>query len=206
MSATIVLVCYETQPLIRTAYESIRRIYPDIKVIVVDGSRHRSACHYYTSVIRSKDTEVYQVHYNIGHGEGMNFAMKHVQTKYAVLMDSDVTIQKECISAMIDIMDSSSVELYGIGQIVKIANNGINNASGFDYLHPHFAMISKDMYRKYPPAAHHGAPMILPMRQLRDRNEAYLLKSFPVSDYVLHKGRGTVSQVRRSQYTKGWVK
>ena len=33
-----------------------------------------------------------------------------------------------------------------------------------------------------------------------------LVKDFPVGDYVLHKGRGTVSTVRRTAYTRGWVK
>lgn len=206
MNTTIILVCYETQPLIRTAYESIRAIYPDIKVIVVDGSRHRSDCHYYTSTIKSKDTDVYQVHYNIGHGDGMNFAMKHVQTKYALLMDSDVIINRECIISMECIMNESWIDLYGCGLVISVNNKGINDPNGFAYLHPHFAMVNRDTYRKYDPAAHHGAPMIQPMRQIRDRKESHLLKYFPVSDYVTHKGRGTVNTVRRSQYTKGWVK
>lgn len=210
MNTTIVIVCFETQPIVRKAYESIREIYPDIPVIIVDGSKERNDCYTYTNQIRSETTRVFHVKRNIGHGEGMAFGIKHVMTKYILLMDSDVQIQRECIQPMEDVFNISKsavgVDLYGVGQVVKVDNAGRNSESGLPYLHPHFALISKEVYLQFPPAAHHGAPMILPMRELHVQGRADLLRDFPVSEYVLHKGRGTVSTVRRTAYTRGWVK
>jgi glycosyltransferase involved in cell wall biosynthesis len=219
MHTTIIIICYETQPLIRTAYESIRNFYPDIKVIIVDGSKERSDCHHYTTGIRGTHTEVYQVHRNIGHGEGMHFAMKHVQTKYALLMDSDVVIKHgNIIESMEDCLETFTVKksdvgafdfskrFYGCGQIITVNNGGSNSPDGFPYLHPHFALVDVEAYRAYPPAAHHGAPMILPMRELHSTGRSDLLKEFPVSEYISHKGRGTVRTVKRNEYTRNWVK
>jgi hypothetical protein len=200
---TIVMVCFETQQIVRTAYESIRKHYPQIKVIIVDGSKARNPCHTYTHNVRSENTAVFHVNFNIGHGEGMHFALKHIHTKYALLMDSDVEIIAPCI----ELMEAEMSEgLYGVGQVVSVNHHGINKEDGFPYLHPHFALIDVSTYRKYPPSAHHGAPLILPMRKLHENGESNLVKDFPVGDYVLHKGRGTVSTVRRTAYTRGWVK
>lgn len=186
---TGIIVSYNTKTLLRNCVDSIREFYPDLKLIIVDGSAKRNACYIYSKSLNSKTTRVINVEYNIGHGKGMKLGISVCPTKYFVLIDSDIIMTGKPLERMRRLMD---YEYYGVGNIIGVDRNG-NNCEGrsVKYLHPYFAMINKEIYIQHAPIIHHGAPMIDAMMDLHTNKKASLLRGFDLKDTVIHLGRGT---------------
>lgn len=206
---TLVIVCYNTAELVHRAYESVRKFYPDVPVIIVDNSDRNDPCTYYVAGLKSEKTRVIRPGRNIGHGPGMNIGIRQAGTKYVLLMDSDVVIREDCIPAMIDMMGES---IFGVGKIVHVDINGDNGRPAYTnpkaikyyayygrpgknhtipYLHPYFHLINADKYKRMKPYVHHGAPCISTMLDLFNKGKKGALINFPVEKYVTHYGRGT---------------
>lgn len=208
---TVIMVCYNTKDLARKAYESVRKFYPDISMIIVDNSDRNDPCTDYVAMLKSGKTRVIRPGRNIGHGPGMDTGIRNVGTRYALLMDSDVVIRRDCISAMIKNMGDGT---FGVGKIVHVSRWG--NSEGkpaymnpkaikyyayygkpgrkhtIPYLHPYFHLINVEKYRKLKPYVHHGAPCVLTMLDLYNKGRSRrVLVNFPVEKYVAHRGRGT---------------
>lgn len=178
MEVTIVIVNYNTPDLLKACVESIRKFYPTVEIIIVDGSEDDSV----SRAMRSDYTFTMPVGFNMGHGPGMNFAIRACETDFVLLCDSDVTIDK---AGVIEEMLKIPPYAYGIGQVVEVNEHGGNVEKGIRYLHPHFALINRDAYHLFPEFINHGAPLLATMKK-----RPYVV-NFPVGDYITHKGRGT---------------
>ena len=60
-------------------------------------------------------------------------------------------------------------------------------------------LVKRTLYHRLPPFVHHGLPVLQNFRAAAE--EGLRVCDFPVQDYVLHHGRGTVS---RYGYGLGW--
>ncbi len=184
---TGIIVSYNTRNLLRDCVSSIRKFHPLMPLIIIDGSSPMNACYSYAKTLRNSSTTVMSLNKNIGHGEGMLYGIFQCKTKYFLLIDSDTVIKSDPLPEMVNMIGDN----YGIGQVVRVDKNGINQEGGIKYLHPHFALINKEQYVKYDSIIHHGAPMLRSMIDIAKRNHANKLIDFPVQKYIHHIGRGT---------------
>jgi hypothetical protein len=108
---------------------------------------------------------------NLGHGRGMDLALRQVKTKYALIFDSDIVMIKSPVQLMINMMESDT---YGVGYVEKTDMGGYewgarpeHAAEGFMYmLHPFFHLLQVENYFKFHPYVHHGAPCFLAARDI----------------------------------------
>lgn len=200
---TVVIVTYNTTTLIKQCMSSIRRFYPNTPVIIIDGSPVGSSCYKYTKGIAGKNTIVKNMGFNIGHGEGLKEGIKLAQTNYVALVDSDTILKGKPFEPMMSKMRSNT---YGVGKIVLVDKKGMNAEDGIKYLHPYFALINRNIYYKFDPIIHHGAPMINSMLSLAGQSE-YEVRDFEsIDNYVLHLERGTREQQPKEFAPKTWGK
>lgn len=196
---TGIIVSYNTADLLRACVESIRKFYPTLKLIIIDGSDRNNPCFEYSRSIKDQYTRVENLCRNIGHGRGMTTGIALCQTEYFLLIDSDTEIlQGRIIERLYTMLTTDNVYtpaqcLYGVGQVVFTDANGhnTNNPPYIRYLHPHFALIRKSIYLILPPIIHHGAPMIKAMNAVTTNPTTDVLNFPNLSDWILHKGRGT---------------
>ncbi len=199
---TAITVTYNTPTLIHEAITSIRLFYPTLPIIIMDGSPTASECHIEVDALakKFKHVKVVHIHRNIGHGPGMDAAIGLCTTKYVLLFDSDIEIKRErVIERMLSRLTFVNT-VYGVGQIVSVNQNGFNSIhNAIPYLHPHFALIKRLAYKKFKPFIQHGAPCIATAKDIAANPRGYFYMPFPVSEFVLHKERGTVNVVKQAQ-------
>lgn len=187
MNVTGICVNYCTPELLRIAVKSIRKYYPDMKIIIIDGTPSDELDPF--TDLKNKFTKVHHLQRNIGHGLGLNYAVNFVQTDFFLCFDSDIEMKSPCIEEMqTELIKSKG---YGIGQIVTVNEQGFNSETGIKYLHPHFSLINKVWYNHFSPFIHHGAPFLKSMTDINKSNPDLLIH-FPVYNFILHEGRGTV--------------
>ncbi len=177
-NVTAIIVNYNTPDLLRDCVASIRKFYPCMDIVIVDGSEDDSV----SFSMRDKHTFTIPLRSNCGHGPGLNIGIRSTETDYVLLVDSDVTIDKP---GVIEAMLKLPLTAYGCGQVVEVNETGNNVHDGIRYLHPHFALIRRKAWDLYPPFINHGAPLLATMKM-----QPYIM-NFPVGEFVTHKGRGT---------------
>lgn len=207
-NVTAIIVSYNTQALLQAAYESLRRFYPLMPVVIVDNSDLTNPCYRYARKIAYGPTKCVSNNTNLGHGPGMVLGISCVETEYFLLMDSDVTIDIEGVLEKMFYPFTKLINLYGCGQIVKVDKNGMNENPFLEYLHPHFALIKKAAYDEYSPIINHGAPLIRAMHSLRNRHipQKDFLMDFPLTQYITHHERGTRKLNPRGFHPRFWDK
>lgn len=207
ISVTGVVVNYCTPVEIHKAVTTLKKAYPSMKVIIVDGSPDESPG--FNTCFRLSNQLHNTIHLpvgrNIGHGPGLVKGIGLVQTELILIFDSDTTLTNPGIlEIMIECM-SEREEVYGCGAIVVTNGTGVNANTGIQYLHPHFALIDRKTYWKYKPIINHGAPMIYAMNDIHKSGRDILI-DFPVSDYVFHQGKVTRRLKPREFHPKNWDK
>lgn len=178
-NVTAIIVNYNTPDLLKACVASIRKHYPTLDIVIVDGSEtdetHRE--------LRDTHTFTIPVKFNIGHGPGLNMGIRACETDYVLLVDSDVTIDKP---GVIEELLKIPSYAYGCGQVVEVNEHGSNVEKGIRYLHPHFALINRTAWGMFPPFMNHGAPLLNTMKAKPH------VVNFPwLEKYITHKGRGT---------------
>lgn len=181
MSIGVAIVCYNTPELISKAVNSV---FPYVtKVIIVDNSEQDSEC-YRECERLSKIDNVFVIHTgeNIGHGIGLNLAIKNLDTEYIICMDSDcVLLDSTLITDMQNALSEKNV--YGSGRVTKLS-------SKLQYLYLPFCMFKKCVFEAHSPFIHHGAPFVRTMKEIRHKG----LKLIQVQDYqsrIHHEGKAT---------------
>lgn len=217
---TALTVCHNTKELLKSAVESFREFHPDMKLIIIDGSDFGDPCYDYVQEIASDVTDVYRMGYNIGHGRGMDFGIRKIETRYALIFDSDTVMVKSPVKRMLEMMEPDT---YGIGYLEKTAYDGFeygakpeHRARPYMYmLHPYFHLIQVSEYFKFAPYVHHGAPCFKAALDIHRKGlTARIIKSFPglghtagkgfvweavPGEYILHETAGT----RKMRVRKG---
>lgn len=154
---------HNTHSLLKGAYESVRKFHPDMPIIIIDGSDHQDPCREYVKTLASDITTVGLADYNIGHGRGMDEAIRMCKTRFALIFDSDIVMKKSPVQEMLNMMEEDT---YGVGYVEKSAYDGfeygaksIHKDQPFMYmLHPFFHLLQISEYYKFKPYVHHGAP------------------------------------------------
>jgi hypothetical protein len=181
---TGITVCWNTKDLIERAYNSIRKFYPEMPIIIIDGSDAGNLCATYVRGLASDKTTVISLGYNIGHGRGMCLGIDKAKTRHALMFDSDIELLKPCLSEMLVMMEEDT---FGIGDVDETANrsrhiNWTRNPvyGSIRYLQPFFQLIDIRNYRKYYPYVHHGAPCYLTMLDIHQKGlSGKIIKAFP---------------------------
>jgi len=214
---TGIMVCYNTKHLVERAYNSVRKFYPDMPIIIVDGSDRGNPCVAYVSSLTTENTSIIHPGRNVGHGQGMCMGITQAKTRYALIFDSDIQMISDCVPAMLEKMEENT---FGIGAVVQVDLSGNGTKStpakkrsaywlathrnlrrrygqrglvSTPYLHPYFHLINIQNYKKYKPYAHHGAPCLSTMYDIYKRGlSKTVLVNFPdLKECVKHDGRGT---------------
>lgn len=180
-----ICVVYNTAELFRRAFESIRHFHPDLRMIIIDGSDKNNPCFSYVNSLKSSMVQIYQMERNIGHGNGMHFALERCCSDIALIFDSDIVMLKSPIDGMTKMFSRG---MYGIGWITTIGRDGFDfgtpghhtGEKPIPYMHPYFMMISIPEYFRFHRFVHHGAPCYRAMVDIYDRGLSNkLLKQFP---------------------------
>ena len=191
---TAITVTYQTRSLLERAYNSIRKFHPDLQMIIIDGSGAGDECQAYVNSLASNVTSVYPHQYNIGHGRGMDFALKICKTKFALIFDSDIVMLKSPVKKMLAMMEDDT---YGVGYLEKTGFDGFEYGAhsfhkdqGFMYmLHPYFQLLQISEYFKFHRYVHHGAPCYLAALDIHNKGlTSKIIKEFPGLGHSSGKG------------------
>ena len=186
---TVVSVNLMTPGLTRAMYVSLREFYPDVRVILVDnGSRDAS-----TDFIREQArihprTECILNKRNLGHGGGLNLAIRKATTRYIFTIDTDCVIkQGGFLELMVQRLEKDPL-LFALGSLDHRGTSGIKRGP-HPYVHPWASMLNRATYLKLQPFARGGAPAMRTMLDAERRG--FHFGSFPVRQYIRHIGGGT---------------
>ena len=171
---TGITVVYNTKDLIERAFNSIRKFHPKMKIIIIDNSDKNNECYKYIDSLKYYYTEIIHTNSNIGHGRGLDIALKMVKTKYALIFDSDIEMLQSPLKAMEQLIN---IDSFGVGYTEIVGSDGFEynvnnrnlNETPTKYLHPYFQLIQVSEYFKYPPYVHHGAPCYMTMNEIKRR-------------------------------------
>jgi glycosyltransferase involved in cell wall biosynthesis len=110
--ATVLIKTFERPHIVRRLVSSIRRLYPTLGIVVVDDSRDPVAL---------EGVETVVMPYDSGVSAGRNEGLRHVTTKYVVVLDDDFVLFSrtrlaEALELMerhpeVDIMGGNSINL-----------------------------------------------------------------------------------------------
>jgi glycosyltransferase involved in cell wall biosynthesis len=183
---TGITVSYNTKALLQRAIESVRAFHPNMKLIVIDGSDSGDPCHRYAASLAGPYTKVVQPGKNVGHGRGMDMALRLCSTQVALVFDSDIVMLRSPVREMRSMLPYN---VYGIGWLTQVGEDGFDYGTpgrGHEhqrpvtYLHPYFMLLNVNQYCRFAPFVHHGAPCYKAMLDLhrRDLSETMLVQ-FP---------------------------
>ena len=165
---TALTVNYNTPKHLERLLSSFRKFY-DLPCVVVDGSDEENY-EYIKDFDKRFNITMHHFDYNIHHGPGMAFGIKHIDTDRILLIDSDIIFHG---GGIIEIMDEQLKEHhYGIGDAQKsIGKGGII----IDYLHPAFALINRKVALRYTLPEKNGAPLLAAMHEMDLKKERDLI-------------------------------
>ena len=188
---TGIVVTYCTEELFKIMYESFRALYPEMPLVIVDGSPCKDLCYKYINSLQSKINTIYQLEKNIGHGPGLHYAIQRIEDEQLLIMDSDIEILSDPLPEMLKLFDK---DVYAIGEIDTVGANGLrsNPVRNITFVQPYFMLMNRSQYLQYYPFVHHGTPCYKAMVQLYQQGlSGNMLRSFPIADYVHHRWGGT---------------
>lgn len=203
-----VLICQRnTNDLIRLSLESLLRFYPDIPILIMEeGSQDESVSYLKYKALTHPNIQVItgtnKTDRFTSHGVAMDNALKnHISTKYVLLMDSDVIIERGgLIEDMLNEFPKDDT-LYAIGSLMLVTRS--NQACGppkdeadvLRYAHPSFSIYRTDLYHKInAPFVDHGAPCVYSM--IEAEKLGYNIGYYPVDKYVSHLSGGSWTEPR----------
>ena len=130
---SVIIVCYKSDHVIHQCINSIDEL---IEVIVVDNSNNKE----FKKIIEDKYKNVKCISSseNIGMGAGNNLGIKNVSNDFALILNPDVTLQKDTIDELLKA--SNHLESFGIIAPIsdksKYPNYKYNKDQGFDPINP----------------------------------------------------------------------
>ena len=100
---TALIKTFERPNYLNRLITSIRKFYPDLKVIVADDSREPRPI---------EGIKVIKLPFDTGIAGGRNAALKQITTKYFLLLDDDVVFTKHTkLDRMYDILENSEIDI-----------------------------------------------------------------------------------------------
>jgi hypothetical protein len=191
---TGITVCHNTIFLVAAAVESVRKFHPGMPLIIVDGSDEQDPCRAYVRSLASPLTTVFTAQGNIGHGRGMDFAIRKCKTRFALIFDSDIVMIKSPVKQMLEMIEPDT---YGVGYLEKTGLDGFeygahsyHKEQGYMLmLHPFFHLLQISEYYKFHIYVHHGAPCYLTALDIHKKGlDTKIIKQFPGLGHTAGKG------------------
>ena len=188
------MVSHNTVDLLRNAYESVRKFHPKMMIIIIDGSDSYDPCRSYVESLSSQYTMLMLCETNVGHGCGMDLAIRQVKTRFALLFDSDIVMLKSPVQFMLEMMEDDT---YGVGYLEKSAYDGYEygakpqhrNQPYMYMLHPFFHLLQVKNYFKFHRYVHHGAPCFKAALDIHKQGlTGKIIKRFPGLGHTHGKG------------------
>lgn len=217
---TFICVVHNTLDLFKNCYESVRKFHPENLFIIVEGSDPSDPCRKYVESLAGPYNMLMLCPSNIGHGRGMDLAIRQVKTKFALIFDSDIVMLKSPVQTMIDMVE---LDTYGVGYVEKTGLDGYEygahachkNQEFMYMMHPFFHLLQVSEYFKFHPYVHHGQPVYLAALDIHRKGlTSKIIKILPglghthgkgwcwspvPGEWVLHDTAGT----RKSRVSKG---
>lgn len=201
MNVTAIIVNFNTLHLVKQAYESLQRAYPDLPVILVDNNSQDGSRQW----MRERGGIV--LSHNIGHGPALHLATMHVKTPYFLTLDSDCIVNKDgFLEGMLPFFESGA-NTYATGWLRWMHRTtgiphdwhiaGTSTDDFVQYVHPAVGLFNREKYLTLKPFSHHGSPLLDNM--LDAEAHGYQVGGFPVFDYITHLIGGT-----RRMYKNWW--
>jgi Glycosyl transferase family 2 len=190
---TIIIVHYKTLELTKAAFNSLRKFYPEIKIVIVNNGDDSESEIFLAELNKhDKNLSVLTPGKNLHHGPGMHFAILRISSDWFLTFDSDSELLKgNIIEDMYAKIDSLT---YALGEFIIMNKFGFFAKEGeesFNYVHPKCALFNRSFYLTLPPFKKHGSPCLA--NEIGAYEKGYKLIDFPLSNYIKHPGRGTVS-------------
>jgi len=194
---TALMVVYKTKDLVVRSYESIRKFYPTLKLMIIDNSGG-DECTKYLEELFDKDPflQLIKNEKNEGHGSSVHQGIGLIETDLVLMMDSDTeVVSLGGIEGMLDLM---TPEVYGVGKIIKTDLGGRNVPDDFnkwetiDFLLLSVGLINKNQYYNFSPFTRFGLINFKANREINQKGLSnQLFKEFPVLGYIHHYSGGT---------------
>lgn len=194
---TATIINFRTPDLLKRAAESLRTYYPGIPVLLIDNGSGNGSAGVMESIRLQNParTEVIVNNENLHHGPAMDQALRHLQSRYVLFLDSDAEIRG---GRFLELMVKAAEEQeghYAVGHCVRMNKRGFDvplEEGGTPYIRPYCMLIRRGLYLTLPSFQRHGTPCLANMKAAVDRG--LTLVDFPVYDYVSHEGRGTAGR------------
>jgi GT2 family glycosyltransferase len=204
-SICTVIINFQTPDLLSVAVESFRNHYPQVELLLVDnGSKDNSPdlIHEFEQSNPHKVKTLFLTK-NIYHGPAMHKAIGLVDKEYVFFLDSDTETKRGgFLEEMCSTLEVSK-EIYGIGRELKVNRRGFLSENGEVILTPAYLLLRKNIYSALPPFEHHGQPVM--KNFIAARQKGWILKSYPIEDYIEHRWRGTASRFGYGLGLKGKI-
>ncbi len=196
---TAVVCQRNTKELIQLLLESLLRFYPDLNIVVVDDNSNDDSL-LYLQFMELKHPNIRVWYRNdgtyIGHGCQLHETMiNYVETEYALILDSDVIIDRGgFLEEMIERF-SKNPKLFAIGtlQYTSYANNGGEPNTPEDaipYGNPQLCLYHIPTYKELDaPFLTDGTPCILTAKAAYDAGLE--TEYYPTDKYSSHLGAGS---------------
>ncbi len=201
-----VLICQRQTPdLTRLALESLLQFYPDIPILVVDGnSGDESALYLAYMAAKNPNITIWTRDGRNSHGDTMHDAFTHhIKTKYVMLMDSDIIVERGgFIEGMLQ-QFKDNPNLYATGTLMIVTR--LNDAVGVPYdetdvlryAHPSLSILHLPTYHKLGKAAwDHGSPLVYTMQEAE--KQGLDIGAYPLDKYVCHLSGGSWTEPYRT--------
>ena len=194
MDITTVIVNYQTPDYLEIAVSRFKRKYPDIPLLIIDnGSKDNSPqlidelCKNHRLTVSEKLSE------NIFHGPAMDLAArKLVETDFIFFLDSDTeTLKSGFLEAMYELLNENT-QNYASGELLNVNKRGYRAEEGIRILQTPYMLLKREIYLQLSPFIHHGQPTMFNYENAAEKG--YVLKEYPVSDFIDHKWRGTAER------------
>jgi len=107
MKLSITLVNYNQKYFPRMCIESLRKSKTDFKyeIIVVDNNSKDESVAFLEKSAKKDHIKLIKSPKNLGYGRGHNLAAKNAQGKYILIMNVDMTIEKDALQKLIDYLE-----------------------------------------------------------------------------------------------------
>lgn len=191
---TALTIVYKTKDYMQKAYESFRKFYPDIPLLIGDNSEG-DECSEYVDWINLNDPNVEVMFFdkNVGHGEGMHRGLESINSDLVFVFDSDVEFRD---GGLLELMERNMPGKYGAGELITLSRVGHNVRDDFQgetikYLHPYCMMLNREEYFKYKRFTRYGLPPLQAMLEIHDLGHERKLVNIPCKKFVFHASGGT---------------
>lgn len=199
-----ILICQKkTKDLIQITLESILRFYPDIPILVVDGdSKDYSTLYLRYMAVKYPHITIWEREgLRSSHGETLHQALRdYVKTKYVLIMDSDVIIERTgMIEGMLKQFEEDE-KLYATGTLMLVTRKGEACGSPADdtdilrYAHICTSIYHVPTYFTLAPFIDHGACACWNM--IDAERKGLHIGAFPIDKYTTHLSGGSWTDPR----------